>query len=1045
LTRVDLTGLFDEASGTPGLQVFEQHDVKPIPAQFVPDAEKHTAGTLIAQGSGPMRVVVGPPNQAPAALNNEEVSNPQFTMGFRAERTAGFPSSIQFASGKRFDTFSWNDRLYHHERGMFWTRYDRDVHPEVVSNGPLCTVVRVCARYCAQDGTPSPSGSAAVYDWYVFRDKPLVYVSAAVTQQTPMMWDELHFLELNFPDESFTRWAGGEPLREGAFSGTNQTAELGAWGALIEGKNAIAMIGGPLRCYDGRGGYGTYLHSTWNSNWDASQTRLNTWLWIGSADAPLDAIKAETERRSHPAKARITMPALDARMTTCSDLQRVAIAQRLEARMRWNDAERAVSGTLPEGWLRLAAGDLAMELEAAHGGIHVESLFDTRANQELLGEDVPLFRLELWKDGGETASVAADTGWKRVSIKGTEGATDAATLTWAEPSDARLAGLEVCATLKADAAHHAWRWTFEATADNDAWSLTDATFPQVAVQDLGPGTMALFPQGPGELNPDPFGHPMKFRDKYPTGWCGMQFTAVYGPATGLYFGMHDPFGGFKRVIMESHTDPRTIQLGFDHFVPDSRKPHNRFTLSGEAVWQLLRGDWFDAAQIYKEWVRGNAKWWPALTADGRADTPLWMRELCAWAQTAGTPADCVEKVKEFQRFLDVPIGFHWYCWHKIPFDNDYPHYFPTQDGVAEAVKSLQESNVYVMPYINGRLWDTRDKGAEDFEFTSVALPAVAKDENGKPYTETYASKESDGSPVRLGVMCPTTPLWQSTVKDIVLRLQREVGVMGVYIDQIAAAAPVACMDASHGHPLGGGHWWNEGYWKLLDGIRSNMAKDRMITTECNAEPYVKYLDGYLTWHWQYDHIVPVFPAIYGGAIQMFGRSYAAGPTADLALRMKAAQQLTFGEQIGWADPKLVLASPSAGFFRKAVQLRWRYRRYFYAGEMARPPKLGGDVPTVRADWQWSGECWVEMPAILTGAWRLPSENRLVLLFANVSEQPLSVPFNFDAATYGLGGNPVHVAVAREREGTTETFDLAGREQRTIALEPCSIIAWEITP
>ena len=43
----------------------------------------------------------------------------------------------------------------------------------------------------------------------------------------------------------------------------------------------------------------------------------------------------------------------------------------------------------------------------------------------------------------------------------------------------------------------------------------------------------------------------------------------------------------------------------------------------------------------------------------------------------------------------------------------------------------------------------------------------------------------------------------------------ECGVKGVYIDQIAAAAPTLCFDKSHGHPLGGGHWWTEGYWKLL--------------------------------------------------------------------------------------------------------------------------------------------------------------------------------------------------------------------------------------
>lgn len=1048
MMRLELTGLLDVAGGMPACDAFDSRDGSPVPAQFVPNPNTPMAGILLLQlpSAEPrlLRVVPRCEKQA-VTWRNSTVVNAAFTMRFAAERMAGLPSGIHFASGKRFENYAWNDRLYHRERGMFWLRYDREARAEIVSGGPVASVVRVAARYCAPDGTPCPSGAAAVYDWYVFRDKPLAYVNAFVTQQAPVPWDELHFLELNYPDDSFSRWAGGGPVGEGTFSGTNQGGELAPWAALIEGKDAIGMMGGNFRYYDGRGGYGTYLHSTWLSHWDGLETRLNTWLWIGTAEVPADAVKAATPARLQTVRVNVSDSGIETRMQACSNLDWVARARRFESQMRWADAAAALQGHLPEGWFPLMSGNFAMDIEASGGGIRIAGLSDRHTEREWLGGDLPLFRIELRDPSGEVATISADTGWNQAAIHGLEGGVDGAELTWSDPVDARLAGVHARAVVKADPDRRAWIWSLEAASGNDAWALASVLFPQLSVRDMGATTTAFFPQGPGALNPDPFGHPMTFHDKYPSGWCSMQFSAVYGDGGGLYCGMHDPFGSYKQIVVESFPDTRSIHLGFEHVVPDLGKPHNTFALSGEAVWQLFDGDWFDASMIYREWARGHAKWWPALAADGRADTPLWMRELCAWAQVGGGPADCVEKVKTFQRFLDVPIGFHWYCWHQNPFDNDYPHYFPAKDGVAEAVKSLQESNVYVMPYINGRLWDTRDKGGADFEFTTVALPAVTKDEKGKPYTETYGSKEADGSPVMLGVMCPSTPLWQATVKDTVLRLQNEVGTMGVYIDQIAAAAPVTCMDASHGHPLGGGHWWNEGYWKLLDGLRAEMAKDRMITTECNAEPFIRHLDGYLTWHWQYNHSVPAFPAIYGGTVQMFGRSYGAGSTKDLALRMKAAQQLTFGEQIGWADPSLVLESPSAGFFRKAVQLRWRYRSFFYAGEMARPPRLGGDIPAVRGDWQWSGECWVETPAILAGAWRLPSENRLVMFFANVSEQPVSASFTFDASTYGFDEKPVHVSVARERDGVAESFGLANHEQRNIAIEPASITAWEITP
>jgi len=523
----------------------------------------------------------------------------------------------------------------------------------------------------------------------------------------------------------------------------------------------------------------------------------------------------------------------------------------------------------------------------------------------------------------------------------------------------------------------------------------------------------------------------------------MQYMAAYNRETGLYVGVHDPFGSTKEVSAKSNPSDRTVLLSFDHPVPNMGSPGAGFELAGQAVWQLLRGDWFDAAVIYRQWVRKEARWFPKLGPDGRADTPLWMRELPVWALGGGPPKSCVAAVKEFAKFMGTPCGFHWYNWHKIPFDNDYPHYFPTHEGFAEGVRELQASNVFVMPYINGRLWDTRDRGMEDFEFTKVARPAVTVNESGAPYVETYGSKEADNTPVRLGVMCPATELWHSRIRQIVLRLFQQCGVKGVYIDQVAAASPTLCFNKAHGHPLGGGHWWTEGYWQLLDAIRQAKPADRMLTTECNGEPYVRCFDGYLTWHWQYDGQVPAFAAVYGGSIQMFGRSYGGGPTRDLALRMRAGQQLVFGEQIGWINPGVINEKANAEFLRQVVALRWQFRRYFYAGEMARPPRLLGAIPTVKADWQWGGTRWVTTPAVLTGAWLLPAEKKLVLLFANVSDEHVSGRVEYDAAACGLPDAPLRARTLTP-DGEKQRFDTAASIRREESFPARSALAWEIT-
>lgn len=695
----------------------------------------------------------------------------------------------------------------------------------------------------------------------------------------------------------------------------------------------------------------------------------------------------------------------------------------------------------------VAAGSLEMTLQAGDGGIQVTSLVNLEDKAELLAQErAPLFELVVRNSKGEEVRVSSEKGWTRTAMNESEGGV---VLIWENCPDAGLEAFRVTVKAVPNSAVHSWEWHLETEGTVGETRLEDVVFPQIALNEIASGGGVLYPDGPGVLIHDLWTQDLQKWQRYGGGWCSMQFMTAFAaprenrPAPGVYYAMHDPMGSTKEIVLQSKAATRTVKFFFEHPIPNQVPPTNAYVLPGKAVWGLFQGDWFDAAQRYKAWVKSEAKWWPQLGEGGRADTPLWMRELCAWAQTGGAPQEVVAQVKAFAEFLEVPVGFHWYNWHQIPFDNDYPHYFPVKEGFAEAVRELQDANVFVMPYINGRLWDTRDKGAEDGAFTNTALPAVAKMEDGAPFVESYGSKESDGSPVKLGVMCPTTALWQNKVKEIVLRLQNEYGVKGVYIDQVAAATPVLCMDPAHGHPLAGGSWWNTGYWTLLDALRRDMAEDRMITTECNGEPFVNRFDGYLTWHWQTDGQVPAFPAVYGGAIQMFGRSYGGGDTRDLALRMKAAQQLVYGEQIGWLAPSIAMTPENGPFFKQMVQLRWLLRRYFYEGEMLRPPRLVGDIPRVKADWQWNGEHWVTTDAVLTGAWTLPHEGKSVLIFANVSDAPLTATLDLHLAG-GAEGKTMAVTVLRDKTTPPEIFTIENGVLSPLTLPARAAFAWEFS-
>jgi hypothetical protein len=1032
-----------------------------VPFEFVPDAdfdpERSITGFVVARLSPnkkcELKLKFGSATERPSSPQSVETRH--YTV-FHDPQKGGLPAKIVFkATGKVFENFRWQDRVHQKELGGFTLRNDRAASVEYLTTGPFCTAVRVKAAYLNSESKPPAPNPVAIYHWIYLHDLPLVFVTAEVKQAKTFEWNELHFLELNFPGEDFKSWAGGPPLSAGGFQATGKSHNATKWGALIEGRDAIAMFDcGSLVFHDGRGGYGTYLHAhadrAW-SVWSTAQTRFSAWLWIGSADHPAEEIMACLDQSPDAANVTVTTAGVRDSIKSINgrdDLKwHSAMARQLEAAGRPEQVADIAQGRIPSDWTRVRAGELNLVLEKAEQGLRVLSLFDESVGQELLAPDSPpLFSMEL-RHGRkkEHITLAADSGWHRVEVSGID-ASGTRVLTFQEPVDDRLNGVSVEVKLLADNAENALIWDLQVTNDSEQLSLWRIVFPQITVTYLGEGSSVFLPHTAGIELSDMWNTASRRGGTYPSGWTCMQYMAAYNAAgkTGLYIGMHDPLGSTKDILAQGLPDQRAAAFRFEHPVPDMGKAGVDFELPGRARWQLLRGDWFDAATVYRTWVSREAQWWPMLGPDGRSDTPQWMRQLPAWALTGGPASGCVPQVKAFAKELGLPVGFHWYNWHKIPFDNDYPHYFPPKDGFAEGVNELKEAGVYVMPYINGRLWDTHDKGAEDWQFTPVALAAATKDEKANPYTESYGSKESDGNNVQLAAMCPSTPLWQNRVKDIVLRLFNQYGLNGVYIDQIAAAQPRLCFDASHGHPLGGGHWWAEGYWMMLNAIRAAKPPDCMLTTECNAEPFIKWFDGYLTWHWQEQNMVPAFSAVYGGAVQMFGRAYRGGPTQDLANRMKAGQQLVFGEQIGWFGPEIIKRPECGQFLRDCIQLRWRLKKYFYAGQMARPPKLAGQIPTVTADWQWRGEWPITTPAIMTGAWQLHKDNKLALLFANVSDKPLNCHLEFDPGQYNLPGGPLTVTRI-SAEGAEGKFTIQPTDRPEVELAARSVLAWEIAP
>ena len=610
-------------------------------------------------------------------------------------------------------------------------------------------------------------------------------------------------------------------------------------------------------------------------------------------------------------------------------------------------------------------------------GIHFVSLYDISRGIELLNKyNTSIFRINL-SNGKDTIRLNNESSWNLIKIQwNSKNQNPILSLLFSDPLDINFKGLSVICEVEFH--NNFTNWTLETLIPEKGLSLLESEFPLINAGPIGQvseDNVLHYPKASGIASESPYKKGINYSEVYPNWRATYQMLGLYNKQAALYIASHDPTGSVKTI--SASTDQEKVNFRFRWPAPNMGLDGNGYKLPGKIVLGSIKGTWYDAAMIYKAWAKEQAPWWPP---DPRK-RPSRIQDIAVWVQheSGGDLATLVAEVLEFAEFMKVPIGFHWYVWHKIPFDNDYPNFFPAKDGFREAVNQLEDAGIRVMPYINGRLWD-----ADLDDFKSEGIKAVTKNEKGEPYIEDY------GNGVRNAVMNPTTQIWQNKIKEIVFKLQQDIGTSGVYLDQITAAAPVLCMDTTHGHPLGGGSWWlDQGYYKLLSAIRNEMPEGAFLTSESMAESYNHLLDGLLSWNSQFQNQKPIYSAIYGGQISIFGRYNPVGPEKHKALIMRAGQQLVFGEQLGWISPKILKEKEPANFLRKMAQTRYKLIDYFVGGQMLEPPTVHGDIPNVTADWEWgeNNPSEITISALQRGAWKT-KDGRIVTIFINVSDETI---------------------------------------------------------
>lgn len=654
------------------------------------------------------------------------------------------------------------------------------------------------------------------------------------------------------------------------------------------------------------------------------------------------------------------------------------------------------------------------------------SLFDLEAGREVLGAQRELWALAHDPPGGGERLRLTSSAPSLTSDVTINRADDSAVLRWHHrPTQERPFEGEVRSELRLDGPRLSLTLAVENAGREVA--LREVQFPIVRIRRLEEGADYLFvPRMSGVLHEDPIRRHFRYEGPYPSGAAHMQYFAYHDDHRGVYVGLEDGKGRSKTLLAGAAGDDCEVTARW--FVGCGGTGGNDFGSSGEAAVELFEGDWFDAAQIYKRFAR-TADWWPA--SRSREDTPAWLRDLTVWLLgNANTPA-AEEALVAQREALGLPIGLHWYGWNTEPFDNSYPH-FTAREGFSETVARLQAEGIYAKPYINARLWDTLDGGDEDREYTAVALPATLKRPDGTPYLESYNKRS-------FSPMCPATPLWQQRMADLCAAVAGH-GVAAIYLDQVAAARPLPCFDPGHAHAPGGGEaWLEQGYWPMMERIRRELRAEHpelALCTEDAAEPYMHVFDSYLPWRFLDIGHVPAFQAIYAGRIQLTSRAYY--DTAYEAFFPKAAEQMLYGEQVGWFPVGHLTTNPAfAAFVKKLAHTRLAFLPFFNEGDMLKPGQFAEPTPTVTADWGFYGPRIITTPAVLHSAWRL--EGSVAVLLVNTTCDPVAVAFTALADSWGLPGDTLRALELHE--GTAPVaVDWPRGASRRIAVPPYGMAA-----
>jgi len=526
----------------------------------------------------------------------------------------------------------------------------------------------------------------------------------------------------------------------------------------------------------------------------------------------------------------------------------------------------------------------------------------------------------------------------------------------------------------------------------------------------------VFPRAYGRSSRNPFDATRGYYvgTQEPAGMRGsteMQFGTLYDDAgNGLYWAMYDGEGYQKRLVYDNRAPANIIRMKLEYMPENCLTPGQDFSSPYPIVLGAYRGDWWDAARIYRGWAM-QQKWCAKGPLVTRDDVPEWVSQTDVWIRGQGRYGVDVhrrfnEALQEFFAMRDgstAHIGVQWYHWiEPRTFANVLR--WPMWEGFPELCEEEGAKGFHWEPYVNAFQWNSLSP-----DFPENGIAAAIHNEDGNPLETSY--QEEGQKPL---VMCATGEAFRAALVEACVRLVRDGHQQGIYLDQLGAQCGRPCYAADHGHPVGGGHYATDGLRAMCTEIRDAIREvdpEAAISGEVQHEMFIDVTDHRLNHYNVWPGWVNLWAAVYGDMTCTYGRTivwsgasgdgdsfYAACGNTFISGMQFARIWPTDNEDNWLSSPRL---AEQAEYFRTLVDLRRAARKFVELGWLQRPVKYAETMPQMMISAAMGSKTReFEVPCVLDSAWA-SHDGELAFVLTNTSAAERSFSWSADLATYEI--------------------------------------------